>query len=312
MGETLYWLVSYWIELIKIYFILTYIFRCKMRSHMEPTIAVFSMVILWLPRVIFNKTYLSGCIVCITMMTVLIMLYRKREMILAIFGFSIISIIDVGIGGIIGNLLNFRTEEILKDYLISILLNMQSLVPLMLLIRFFNKKKTLPSTSYGDKSLKRILLITIGLFFVILLFVPFQIHDLDVNSQQHKISLLALTVSVFSFVGMAIVNVIVMIRNEQKEKDNTAYQYLLEKQKQLYGNILEHENEIRRFRHDIYHHMNCIRKYLEQDQLESAGSYIDSIYGVVNYSYFVSTGNLCLDIVINDVWKEYRESIMVL
>lgn len=309
MSETIYWLVGYWIEILKMYFIMTYIFRCRMRSRMEFVIVAFSAIILLLPGVIPNKTYISGCVVGITMITVFIMLKKKREVILAILGFTIICIIDMGISGMIGSLLNLRADEILEDYLMSTFLNMQSLIPLMLLIRFLKKKKSFSSYFYSEKSLKRIFVITISLFLAILLFVPFQLLSLNTNNQPHKVSLLALTIDLFLFVGIATAYVVVMMKNEQKEKDNLVYQHLLKKQQQLYRNLLEHENETRRFRHDVHHHMNCINEYLNRNQVESAKGYIDSMYGFVKHSYFISTGNFCLDIVLNDVWKEYRGKI---
>lgn len=309
MGEYLYWLTGYWVELIKMYFMVGFVFRCKLPVRLPKVIIIMSGVVLILPVLFASNTLISGLIVIATMITMMNLMEKKREILIALLSMVIISIVDVIFSGIMGSILDIRINEIIDNYTISTLMNMQSLIPLFLLVHFMGKKEGLQKISYSEKALKQVVIITVGLCSVILFFVPIQVVNINVNDGKNKISLLALVVGVLFFVGMALANVVIMIKKEQSEKDNKVYRYLLEKQKQLYENLLEHENETKRFRHDVYHHMNCIKEYLTCNQTKQAIEYIDSVYGLIHYAYFISTGNTCLDIVINNVWKDYRDKV---
>lgn len=311
MGESIYWLIGYWIELIKVYFMMEVIFRCKFSLRPWKVIMANSAIILFVSVFFTNDILISAFIVAITMFTIMVLLEKKREIQIAFLSIVIISITDVIFSSIMGSILDIHADEIIDSYTISTLMNMQSLVLLLLFACFLRKKRDLSKISYSEKTLRQIVLITIGLCFIILFFVPMQIINMNVNSRKSKLSLLALIIGVLFFIGMALANIVIMIKREQTERDNEVYRYLLDKQEQMYVNLLEHENETKRFRHDIYHHMNCIKQYLKNNEPESAVQYIDDMYGLVEYSYFISTGNVCLDIVINNVWKDYHDKVVL-
>ncbi len=309
MNESLYWLIGYWEELIKMYYMIGFVFRCKCRTWMSPVIAVLSIVIVILPQCNVENSIMSTVITVAVLLTVLVVLEKKRELLLAIASVIVINFLDLLLSGILLSILRIETEEFRTYYLISTILNLLSVIPIYLMARLVEKVVGKKRVSYSKNALKQIGMITLGLWSAILFFVPLELMPLDITDRKIQVSLIAMIVSLFLFVGIAVSSIIMITRKEQSERENEIKGRLLKEQQQYYRDLLAREEETKCFRHDVFHHMNCIKEFLHENRVEQAIQYMDSIYGMMESKSVISTGNTCLDIVINHVWKDCQEMV---
>ena len=90
--------------------------------------------------------------------------------------------------------------------------------------------------------------------------------------------------------------------NEISNKEKEMLSLSLEQQKRYTQLVMEKDEQMRSFRHDVKQHMWIVAEYIKREQLDDAHSYIDKIYGQLDTANLVSyTGNYELDAIIHDM-----------
>jgi len=82
---------------------------------------------------------------------------------------------------------------------------------------------------------------------------------------------------------------------------------IIDAQKKYYENLLEKENETRKFRHDINNHLLCIRSMLNEGKYKEAENYIYEIEKkTATLKRGCQTGNDLVNTILNDISGKYK------
>ena len=98
------------------------------------------------------------------------------------------------------------------------------------------------------------------------------------------------------------INAIAEERNQYNEK-------ILASQRKYYESVLKHEENLRKFKHDVKAHLMIIREYAAKEENDKLLGYIDSLEGVKEiYQNKSITGNRIIDIIIDSLSDEIEKN----
>lgn len=123
------------------------------------------------------------------------------------------------------------------------------------------------------------------------------------------ISIVGAIYSVFLTLSLAVKN----IESNRQNKELQSFMYM---QKQQYDYQLQQSVAVRRFKHDLVNHIGALRELMNENKIEEAKAYIDTIWNVQDeFDLRIHTGDSFLDVIVNYYWylaaKEHIEFVVL-
>ena len=96
-----------------------------------------------------------------------------------------------------------------------------------------------------------------------------------------------------------------MKKKKEKEIKDKEYRKIIERQKQYYNSMMRNYIGIRKFQHDIGNQLFCLKRFLENRDVEGSLDYLrDIVFDYEKIGTKIETGNHILNMVVEDVVKE--------
>lgn len=93
----------------------------------------------------------------------------------------------------------------------------------------------------------------------------------------------------------------VRLKNDVRQKEEFA-----KKQKHYYDDLLDKEEQTKRFRHDIRGHVNSLKALIEEEDYESLKEYLNSVEGyMTKMKLDFTTGNHIINAIVADIKSQY-------
>ena len=90
------------------------------------------------------------------------------------------------------------------------------------------------------------------------------------------------------------------IKNVLSNRQNKELQFFMHMQKEQYDYQLQQSVAIRRFKHDLTNHIGVLKELMNQEKLEEARGYIDTIWNIQDeFELKIHTGDSFLDVIMN-------------
>lgn len=178
---------------------------------------------------------------------------------------------------------------------------------MMLVLYIYRKIKGCPVLKV-QLGLKQYLLFYIGLVCTYLMLMPMQlISEGDITEKNINICGFAISVACIVFILVVLWQGIIVYREIELKERNKMYEEYMELQADHYHQLMEQDEKMRRFRHDVNAHIAVLRSYCTGENNEELQEYLNNmiensaIYEVENY-----TGNRGVDAAIRQLIQEAK------
>ena len=223
--------------------------------------------------------------------------------------FMISSIISIAISFIIAIILEIPQAYMSEIESVSALVNSMSSIMLgIVCIYRVIKRKTGKRNLFLNNAIY--ISVTIGTIVFYLLIGLVQYIGLRYAIPAIQTNLLGLFLSIVCIVFFAFFLWLssTVYNNQMYQRERDMLNLHLAEQEKYIQLIVDKNNDMRRFRHDVKEHMWIISQYIEQSKFDEARKYIDIMYGKLNASDMeIYTGILALDAVISDKKRDMGE-----
>lgn len=156
---------------------------------------------------------------------------------------------------------------------------------------------------------KQYLLFYIGLICTYLMLASMQtLSTGEITESSINICGFAISVACISFILVVLWQGIIVHREIQLKERNKMYEEYMEMQEEYYRQIMEQDEKMRRFRHDMNAHMSVLKSYCTEGNNSELKKYLENIidssaiYDVESY-----TGNKGVDAVIRQLIEEAKK-----
>lgn len=281
-----------------------------------------------------KKPMVSVCLFLFSVLIVCVLIVMDRGNQVAVFYAAAIPIVALAVEGenkFVFSILTFFGISFLDDFILLFLrgtlfkvLNipddtkavlMAGMISLsvLALLAFFLQRVVYSRWAMANRFFQSIprtyvLVLALGMFTACALTIPYTSTDAEWSRENAKV--LAITSAVFCIVflvvgGLMIYNNVSKLHYMQTAKLN---QERMELKENYYRNLLEKEQETRRFRHDMSAHMTCLKDMLEKNRIEEAKDYLKKLSGGLDYlKQKVQTGNMVINAILSDISERYKE-----
>jgi len=150
-------------------------------------------------------------------------------------------------------------------------------------------------------------MLLVGVFMSSMLTVPYTSTDFEWSREDARE--LALMSAIFCMVFLAVGGLMIYNHSSKRHYMSTAKlnQERMELKENYYRNLLEKEQETRRFRHDMSAHMTCLKGMLDENRIEEAQDYLKELSGGMDkLKQRVQTGNLLVNAILSDLAERYK------
>lgn len=150
-------------------------------------------------------------------------------------------------------------------------------------------------------------MLLMGVFMSGMLTVPYTSMDFDWSREDAR--KLALMSVFFCAVFLVVGGLMIYNHSSKRYYMRTAKlnQERMELKENYYRNLLEKEQETRRFRHDMSAHMTCLRGMLDENRVEEAKDYLKELSGGLDkLKQRVQTGNLLVNAILSDIAERHK------
>lgn len=113
-------------------------------------------------------------------------------------------------------------------------------------------------------------------------------------------------IAMFIFMVFGIFTYIVSSRNRLQEKNKWNEECIMF-QRKYYEELMEKEEDLRGFRHDIRKHINVLQGYCENNMMEKVKEYVFALNGEFQELQIIRTGNVVADYFVNGVVNELEK-----
>ncbi len=122
------------------------------------------------------------------------------------------------------------------------------------------------------------------------------------------ILMFGLTLSSLVMVILCALLLVNSTKNAHLEREAEIQANLLKTQKEYYTMLLLKENATKAFRHDIKHHVYCLRKLCQEDKYEELKAYLQDLDGEVDkFLPKVDTGNQLITALVNNIFSKFPD-----
>ena len=113
-------------------------------------------------------------------------------------------------------------------------------------------------------------------------------------------------IAMFIFMVFGIFTYIVSSRNRLQEKNKWNEECIMF-QRKYYEELMEKEEDLRGFRHDIRKHISVLQEYCENNMMEKVKEYVFALSGEFQELQIIRTGNVVADYFVNGVINELEK-----
>ena len=150
-------------------------------------------------------------------------------------------------------------------------------------------------------------MLVVGVFMSSALTVPYTSIDFEWSREDARE--LALMSAVFGVVFLIMGGLMIYNHSSKLYYMRAARlnQERMELKENYYRNLLEKEQETRRFRHDMSAHMTCLRGMLDENRVEEAQDYLKELSRVLDkLKPKVQTGNMLVNAILSDIAERHK------
>lgn len=219
-------------------------------------------------------------------------------------------IILCGLGGV-DEIIGIVVRHWIDAYECRGVLEAMSVLIVLMLLDGIQERKILLGTYIMTFIKERIMIIVMIMFFL-LLFVITLLSYADQYTLQENPRVIVDFICIAAFVGMIILLLFVIYIkkvNEDMYKLVKTERSLKDMQERYYKELLNREEETRRYRHDMQNHLLCLSQYMKNESYSEAMEYIvklqESLTTIQKRCYI--TGNDLLDIFLNNYFLPLEE-----
>lgn len=281
-------IISLVIELIKLIILMSGVLSFELNKNKKRHIGVL-FAAAGIIAVLYKVNFMNAITLpVVSMIIACFMISGNRKFIYVFIAELSICCADEAITAIMCRLISFEYGDY---YIIS---NSVSIILITFLSYMFQNRKK-PGIYDAKSGFNLIYLIVLLLAQVVILFYTSSLHDKNKQSR----------IFMFAIIGMIIVVEITMVYSVNKK--NYYYniseinQKMLESQEKYYMKLLDHENEIRKFRHDMNNHIIGIEALLKEEKYSEAGEYLVRLKdSFINTNPEIKTGNTIVSAIASD------------
>lgn len=298
-------------ELAKTLLVLCGCLNYKLKRKFTGAMVVLGMSVIALVAIgVWDNEYRTSIFYVVVPMIVAMMIEGKRKGLLAVVVYLGISCIETVLFLILAGMFDVPAESIQDDSMLCGLGYAISLVGIMITTVLLQKLYY----GRGKKGVREIhtkgrmyLWIFLGGLTASLLLLS-QIISEDFVWNTVNVILFVIPSIVFAVLFL-IMGGLLIYNNSAKQhfqEMTIVNQKLLETKERYYQELLRNEEETRRFRHDMSSHLVCLKKLLEENKVQEAENYLETMGGTLReLSVKHQTGNLLVNAIVNDVSGRY-------
>ena len=298
--------LGYAVELIKLIPLMLFLFKFELQPVKKTIIiSAVSVVILVLAVLIGVEEYVPIYSYLSLIFTILIVRGENR-ILYSLTGFFGISLLDMLAATLILAISSNSYSQVIDNTSGRLFINALSIVVVaaicLMAWRLSLKKVNIISIGIGRPYL---VLIVLGEISLMAFLTIFQLND-NIIEGADKVMAVALGIGSVIFLLTAFVMVTNTFSKNYYKSIWEINEKLIKSQEQYYTMLLQKEEETRKFRHDINHHLNCMRLLLEQNDYEKLENYFDKIgTTVLELRPESQVGNNLISAILNDVSDKY-------
>lgn len=235
---------------------------------------------------------------------------RVKHFLIYPFIIMSISVVAVSCSFILSVILNISEYEITQNWLSVIICEIIPVV-LMIIIIIFRRIKNIRCIEI-KLDWKQYMLFYIVTICTLLLIGPVQ-RLIYVTGYNNLYNLMGFIISIVCIVLILITiwQGVIVNRQIKSEERNRMYEKYIKLQKEYYNGLINQDNQLRKFKHDLNAHIAVLSDYCNSINDDRLKKYIDdfisesAIFEVVSY-----TGNRCIDAIIsNQIMQAAGENI---
>lgn len=290
------------------------IFNCKLTKNKSRWV-IFVGLILTIHLIILYgcgiKTAESISVISMILIPFLLMdKLRVKHFLIYPFIIMSISVVAVSCSFILSVILNISEYEITQNWLSVIICEIIPVV-LMIIIIIFRRIKNIRCIEI-KLDWKQYMLFYIVTICTLLLIGPVQ-RLIYVTGYNNLYNLMGFIISIVCIVLILITiwQGVIVNRQIKSEERNRMYEKYIKLQKEYYNGLINQDNQLRKFKHDLNAHIAVLSDYCNSINDDRLKKYIDdfisesAIFEVVSY-----TGNRCIDAIIsNQIMQAAGENI---
>ena len=309
MIEAAFEMLCYSIEYFKIifaFFILLGAEYISIKRMISVSAASCSLVLL--VSVFVPVSELAFADTAVLMISVLLILKQKKDIIVSFVIYMYICILDMTINGFLMYFIHVSVEDLRADRFLYILFNLPTLaiITAVILINHLTHKDIPYSAIRGN-----LLFLLVGGIAIAIYITSLQLFAFSDMSKKY-VKLAAVSVSICSIILMFVFFRLIRISaaKEKLKAENNAINLMLEMQKKHYLALRDKEDETKAFRHDFRNHifsLSSLYKNRKYDEFEKYLSELSEKY--TELSTGVKTGNSLIDAMLNELIGEYSDVI---
>lgn len=300
--------LGYAVELIKIIPIMLFAFKFELQPIKKTVIiSVCSAAVLVLAVVSGIEDYVPIYSYLGIVLTILIVKGENR-ILYTLTGFFGISLLDMLTATVFLAISGDTYERVIDDTFKRLFINALSIVLVILIClvakRLSSNKNKFMSIKVGKPYL---ILIIFGEISLLSFMTIFQLNDKAIEGAD-KAMAIALGVGSAVFLLTAFIMVTNYYSKNYYKGISEINEKLIKSQEQYYTMLLQKEEETRRFRHDIYNHLNCMRLLFEEKKYDELDSYFNRIgTSILELRPELHIGNDLISAILKDVADKHSD-----
>lgn len=255
-----------------------------------------------------NYVFINFFIYCAIVISCLFILYngdKKLIVFSSIWMIFIFSIIDMMFNQIFSII--FQWMGVNDDSVLNLTVAVASLILLIFLGKIIHIKSI-----QGLRQIKKSYWILFTMLAVadaiVLIFIAISTEQRIELSKLILYNISYILIVVGMFVQLSAVILLLLSREEHKEKKQIIEKYLIE-QKEYYDYLRFRDNETKKFRHDLRNHMFMIKTFIDNKQYVQLDEYINLINEKIDtFGKHISVNNDIVDAIINKYCEEARQN----
>lgn len=305
-------ILSYLTDVGKLYILIYGIFNIKRRKkHQYTSINIMVNIgVLMLCSMIGIaddvETYIEPLL---AILTIAILSDSWKRIFIIIPSYLFISFGDMLAGGIVALITQKGTNELTNSVILLQICNSFMLVTLFFIYLGSRKIKQLKFI-FHEMKYSLLVILTLGIIGALLYIAPLMVSTINAKEFTHRNEII-FGITLSGIILMIVYTTLIVIYNKNhyyKENLRMSDALLLSQQK-YYKSILKKEEDTRKFRHDITHHMNCLLQLQKEERYDELEGYLlDMSKGINEIKRGIDTGNELINIIVEDICSNYVNS----
>lgn len=295
----------YILEIIKYFLLSYYVIGLKLeygkkRYAMIP-IAILGGVLVFVSTSYAVVDVVLGCAI------VLLCFHEKKRLSLfcIVIEFIAISFIDLLIWLLLVGLIPQGEGYEHNQVLLYLIGNILGLLPWIILGTYIKiKKVSIRNTLQNIRIRNYILIISI---LMALIFATACLQGMILGELVIEIKRLIVIITAFFALFVVVLGVLYIYVADSRNKlaqINNLDKECLEYQKKYYARVMEKDEELRAFKHDVNKHLQSLKILQSEGKIDEMEDYLENITTIVKQEYIYKTGNIIADYIVNGVAQE--------